>query len=103
MVPFYFVVFILLLKLDKVYVNFQTVELEEHKQILKEFKLFLANYSSWGEVEQDLNFIQDKEKNKRNILTFEQNLDKHQSKTKHDWTYTGRYTRLSKWYVTYNI
>ena len=94
MVPFYFVVFVLLLKLDKVYVNFQTVELEEHKQILKEFKLFLANYSSWGEVEQDLNFIKDKEKSKSSTLPFapeeELFIGRHRGKTKHDWTYTGR-------------
>lgn len=84
MVPIYFVLFILLLNLDKVYVNFQAVELEEHKQILEEFELFLANYTFWNKVEQDLNFIHDKEEKG---LQF----DKLHVKAKHDWTYTGRY------------
>ena len=94
MVSFDFVVLILLLKLDKVYVNFQTVELEEHKQILKEFKLFLANYSSWYEVEQDLNSIQDENKSSSSNLPLapkeELFFDRRHIKTKHDWTYTGR-------------
>ena len=71
MVPIYFVLFILLLNPDKVYVNFQAVELEEHKQILEEFELFLANYTFWNKVEQDLNFIHDKEEKVR-ALNFQE-------------------------------